>query len=103
MREIMLRWIRIQYTFHTIGPKVTQYHRCGHRKICQGKVVIKGDVIQVKEHHSWEVKVKATNVVVDTTKRIADQVRTIATAQPTKPYNPNFSWGYGSCSGRISR
>ena len=52
MREIIPRWIRIQYTFHTIVPKVTQDHRCGHRKICQGKVVIKGDVIQVKEHHS---------------------------------------------------
>jgi len=58
---------------------------CVHRKICQGKVVIKGDVILVKEHHSCEVKEQATNVVVNATTRMADQVRTIATAEPTKP------------------
>ena len=78
-----------QYYFHsqypTIGPKVTLYYRCIHRKTCQGKVVIKDDVIKVKEHHSCEEKEKATNVVVDATKRMADQVRTIATAEPTKP------------------
>ena len=51
-----------QYYFHsqypTVGPKVTLYHRCVHRKTCQGKVVIKGGVIQGKEHHSFEVKEK---------------------------------------------
>ena len=36
--------------YSTVGPKVTLYKGCVYCKICQGKVVIKGRDIQVKEH-----------------------------------------------------
>jgi len=48
-----------------------------------GKISVKDGNVIVKESHSW-VKGKES-VVMDATKLIGDQVRTIAVAEPTKP------------------
>jgi len=66
------------------GVATTLYYRCVHRKMCQGKISVKDGHIIVKEFHSCVLEEKKKNVV-DATKRMGDQVRTIAVAEPTKP------------------
>jgi hypothetical protein len=57
-----------QYYFHSqypaVGPAVTIYYKCIHRKICKGRLSMKGGVIEMKEVHSCEMKeIKLVGIV----------------------------------------